>query len=320
MTKRRFPTVPLLYAAMCTATVLFFATLLRAQQSFTLTAAPSKVYLNEYAVAGSTITVQPVNGFDGSVSLSVSGLPEAVTAEFEPASTTGTSTLGLAAAKVALTGATTLTITGTSGSLTQTISVPLAVSAAIGTGGSGTVVDLSPYYNVYGIYTNGTAFSTGGLDGVGWAYSANLLTGSRVYDGIQFNFGPANQLDAVSATGLQILLPLGEFSGMLMLATGVEGNQTGQLVKVEYTDGTNQLFERSFSDWFTPQNYPEERETVTMPYRVMADGGLDDRGNFYLYAHYFPLDSSRIVGSFSISDNRDVVILAVTLLGHLLGK
>jgi hypothetical protein len=316
MPKRRCSTVPLPYLAACATAILLFATPVRAQPSFSLTAAPSKVYLNEHGVAGSTITVQPVNGFDGSVTLSASGLPDGVVATFKPASTTSTSTLVLEAGIVAQTGATTVTITGTSGSLTQTISVPLAVSAAIGTGGSGTVVDLSPSYNVYGIYTNGTPFTTGGLDGVGWAYSANLLTGSRVYDDIQFNFGPANQLDAVSGTGQPILLPAGQFTGMLMLATGVEGNQTAQIVKVTYADGTNQEFERSFSDWFTPQNYPDEYEAVTMPYRAMADGGLDSRGNFYLYAHYFALNSAKIVESLTISDNRDVVILAVTLLGQ----
>lgn len=316
MAKRRFSTVPLLCSAACATTALFFATPIRAQQSFSLAAAPGKVYLNEHGVAGSTITVQPVNGFDGSVTLSVSGLPEGVVAAFNPASTTSTSTLVLEAGRVAVTGATTVTITGTSGSLTQSISVPLAVSAATGTGGSGTVVDLSPAYNVYGIYTNGTAFSTGGLDGVGWAYSANLLTASRVYDGIQFNFGPANQPDAVSGTGQPITLPVGQFGGMVMLATGVEGNQTEQIVKVTYTDGTFQEFERNFSDWFTPQNYTDEYEAVTMPYRAMADGGLDDRGNFYLYAHYFPLNSAKTVESLTFSDNRDVVLLAVTLLAR----
>jgi hypothetical protein len=51
-----------------------------------------------------------------------------------------------------------------------------------------------------------------------------------------------------------------------------------------------------------------------MPYRCMADGGLDSRGNFYLYAHFFPLDSSQTVQSLTLNANRDVVILAVTLI------
>jgi hypothetical protein len=196
------------------------------------------LYVNEHGAAASTITIEPADGFTGSVTLSVSGLPKGTVAEFKPGSTTSTSTLVVAAGTVAVTGATTVTITGVSGSLTQTLSMPLAVSAATNTAGIGTMVDLSPAYNVYGIYTNGTSFSTGGLDGVGWAYSTNLLTPARNFNGIQFTFGPANEPDAVSGTGQPIMLPAGQFSSMAMLATGVEGNQTGQIVKVNYADGT----------------------------------------------------------------------------------
>lgn len=313
MTKTRFAIAPLRLSAGCAVTFLFFSMPVRAQQNFSLAASPSKVYLNEHGVAGATITVQRVNGFNGSVALSVSGLPKGVVAEFKPATTTTTSTLVIAAGSVAVTGATTVTVTGASGSLTAAVSIPLAVSAAIGAGGSGTVVDLSPAYNVFGIYTNGTAFSTGGLDGVGWAYSANLLTPSRIYNLSQFNFGPANQLDAVSGTGQPIMLPAGQFGHLAMLATGVEGNQTAQIVKVTYTDGTSSVFARNFSDWFTPQNYPGEYEAVTMPYRAMASGGTDARGNFYLYAHLFPLNTSKTVASFTLPNNRDLVVLAVTL-------
>jgi hypothetical protein len=313
MTKTRFSTEPVLLSAAFGATLLFFTTPVRAQQSFSLTASPSKVYVNEHGVAASTITIQPVNGFNGSVTLSVSGLPKGVGAAFRPPSTTSTSTLVFGAGLVAMTGATTVTVTGVSGSVTQAVSIPLAVSAAIGTGGSGTVAELSPAYNVYGIYTNGTAFSTGGLDGVGWAYSANLLTSSRVWNGTQFKFGPANQLDAVSGTGEPITLPAGQFGHLVMLATGVEGNQTAQIVKVTYTDGTTSDFALNFSDWFSPQSYPDEYEGVTMPYRAMADGGLDARGNFYLYAHLLRLDSSKTVEAITLPDNRHVVVLAVTL-------
>jgi hypothetical protein len=305
--------VPLLFSAACATTLLFSTAPARAQQSFSISATPAKLYLNQHGVAASTIAIQPVNGFAGAVTLSVSGLPKGVVAEFKPDSTTGTSTLVLEASPVAVTGATTVTVTGASGSLTETISIPLAVSAATGTGGLGIVVDLSPSYNVYGIYTNGTSFSTGGLDGVGWAYSVNLLTESRKLNGIQFDFGPADQLDAVSGTGQPILLPAGQFGTLAMLATGVEGNQTDQVIRVTYTDGTVSEFVRNFSDWFTPQNYLDEYEAVTMPYRDMSDGGLDSRGNFYLYAHFFTLDSTKTVASFTLPENRDVVVLAVTL-------
>jgi hypothetical protein len=314
MPKTRPSIVTLWFLVACAIVITLFAAPVRAQPGFSLSATPGKLYLNEHGVAATMIAIQPANGFAGSVAFSVSGLPAGVVAAFDPGTTTSSTTLALEAGIVAQTGTATVTVTGTSGALTEAVTIPLAVSAATGTGGVGLLVNLSPSYNVYGIYTNGTPFSTGGLDGVGWAYSVNLLTESRELNGVRFDFGPANQLDAVSGTGQPILLPHSHFTQLAMLATGVEGNQTAQIIKVTYTDGTTAEFVRNFSDWFTPQNYLDEYEAVTMPYRDMSDGGLDSRGNFYLYAHYFDLDSSKTVESFTLPDNRDLVVLAVTLL------
>jgi len=99
-----------------------------AAPNFTLSAAPSSLTVTQGNSGNSTITVNPTNGFNGSVSLSASGLPSGVTASFNPASTTGTSTLTLTASTSAATGTTTVTITGTSGSLTHTTTVTLTVN------------------------------------------------------------------------------------------------------------------------------------------------------------------------------------------------
>ena len=42
-----------------------------------------------------------------------------------------------------------------------------------------------------------------------------------------FEFGPADQLDAVSCTGQVVILPQGQFSTLTLLGTGVEGDQLG---------------------------------------------------------------------------------------------
>ena len=128
-----------------------------------------------------------------------------------------------------------MTVTGVSGSITETVTFTLAVSAALGTTGTGTQVNLSSEFNVNGIYTDGTTYSTGGLDGTGYSYSANLLTTSRVYNGTLFDFGPANELDAVGCSGQSVSLTQGKFSSFMLLATGVEGNQTSQTFTVKYT-------------------------------------------------------------------------------------
>jgi uncharacterized membrane protein len=77
----------------------------------------------------STITITPVNGFSGSVTLSNSTLPKGVTAQFSPNPATSTSILTLTAAKTAKAGTSTITITGTSGSLKATTTITLTVSA-----------------------------------------------------------------------------------------------------------------------------------------------------------------------------------------------
>ncbi|HEY7872252.1 MAG TPA: PPC domain-containing protein [Rudaea sp.] len=99
---------------------------------FTLSDSPASLSIAQSASGSSTIAVSPLNGFTGSVALSASGLPSGVTASFNPASTTGSSTLTLSASSTATTGTATVTITGTSGSLTHTATLSLTVTASGG--------------------------------------------------------------------------------------------------------------------------------------------------------------------------------------------
>ncbi len=64
-----------------------------AAPAFTLSASPLALSISPGSSGVSTLTVGPQNGFSGTVSLTVSGLPKGVTASFNPASTTGASTL-----------------------------------------------------------------------------------------------------------------------------------------------------------------------------------------------------------------------------------
>src|SRR5271166_4048126 len=66
--------------------------------SFTLSAGPANANVGQGGSATTTITVIGQNGFSGSVALTASGLPAGVTASFNPASTTTTSVMALAAA------------------------------------------------------------------------------------------------------------------------------------------------------------------------------------------------------------------------------
>jgi hypothetical protein len=276
---------------------------------FTLSG-PSNVFLNENASATAQITITPLNGFHDKVALSLSALPKGVTATLEGHG--GKRKLVLRASPSAPTGFSSVTVTGTSGDITQTFSFTLAVSAAVGGAGAGTPVDLSSDFNLYGIYDDGTSYTTGGLDGAGYSYSANLLGTSRVLSNTLFNFGPADQLSAVAAGGQVVGLPAGQYASIVLVGTGVQGNQAPQTLTVNYTDGTHSQFQQSFSDWFTPQKYSGESECVAMAYRN-ASNGTRDRRTFNLYAYRFPLDPSRIVQDITLPNNPHVVVLAATL-------
>jgi 6-phosphogluconolactonase (cycloisomerase 2 family) len=74
-----------------------------------------------------TVTVTPIGGFTGSVTLSVSGLPAGTTGSFSPNPTTTTSTLSITVSDTTPDGTFTLTITGVSGAVTHTTTVQLVV-------------------------------------------------------------------------------------------------------------------------------------------------------------------------------------------------
>jgi len=277
---------------------------------FTLSG-PSNVFLNQSSTANASITITPLNGFNGTVTLSVSTLPKGVRSTIKGVG--NKRTVAFTAGAAATTGFTTVTVTGTSGTIKETVAFTLAVSAGVGTTGTGTQVDLSSEFNVNGIYQDGATYTTGGLDGQGYSYSANLLTASRVYNGTLLKFGAAGLPDAVGCSGQSVSLPQGQFSSLLLLATAVEGNQASQTLTVYYTDGTSSQFVQSFSDWFTPQEYHGEAEGVAMAYRDF-DNGTKDKRTFSLYEYRFALNKAKTVQSITLPNNAKVLVLAGTLL------
>jgi len=278
---------------------------------FTLSA-PENVFLNEGSTAKAAIKIVDFGVFKGAVSLGLSGLPNGVSAVLTGKG--NKQTVVFTASTDAPTGFTTVTVTGTSGEVSQSSTFTLAVSAASKGKGSGTPVDLSSAFNVFGIYTDGTTYSTGGLDGDGFSYSSKQLGKSRVLDLVEIKFGPANQPDAVACNGQAISLPRGNFSELLLLGAGIQGSQTSQTTTVNYTDGTSVQFVQSFSDWSSPQNFPGEIEAVATSYRDSSDGSKD-QGTFNLYAYQFALDQTKTVQSVILPNDPNVVMLAATLLG-----
>ena len=107
--------------------------------SFTISATPANVTVNQGATGNSTINITRNGGFTGAVGLSISGLPSGVTANFNPASATGNNSIvTFTAAAGAPAGTTTVTVagmgTGVAGSPTTSISLTVSGSGG-GTGG-----------------------------------------------------------------------------------------------------------------------------------------------------------------------------------------
>ncbi len=175
---------------------------------------------------------------------------------------------------------------------------------------------LANYYNRAGIYSDGTTFTnpaTGGLDGGGAAYSGTLLGGSTTWSNVVFNFGPINATNIISAAGQTIVLPSGNYSRLLMLATGVQGGQTSQPFLVTYADASTTTFVQSLSDWYSPQNYAGESEAIVMGHRDSADGMTDNR-TFYLYGYSFALNPARTLQSIRLPINANVIVTAISLV------
>jgi hypothetical protein len=202
--------------------------------------------------------------------------------------------------------AATATRTATATATARATATPTATTS----GGSGTVVALP--YNVNAAYSDGTTFAaTGGIDGVGSAYSSTLLGGTFTWSGTSFTFGPANQLNGVrNAT---ITLPGGQRTSLVLIGTGLNGDQASQTVRVNYTDGTNSTFTQTFSNWLNAsQNVAGQSIAATHAYRNKSTGVKDNRA-FNLYAYSFALTGTKTVSSLVLPANNNVTILAATL-------
>jgi len=98
--------------------------------SFTLSANPSSLSIQQGSNGTSTITVNDFGGFNGNVTLSASGQPSGVTVGFNPNPTATTSTATVAVGSGVATGSYTITIGGVSGSLSASTSISLTVTAS----------------------------------------------------------------------------------------------------------------------------------------------------------------------------------------------
>ena len=160
--------------------------------SFTLSASPATLPVAQGSSGATAIQVTGAGGFSGNVTLTASGLPSGVTASFTPNPAASSSVLTLTASSSApLAGPVTVTINGTSGTLTASTSVALTVTPltkftllpsptgiVLAQGGSGTsTLSIASTSNFSG---NVTLAATGLPSGVTASFSPNPATSSSV--------------------------------------------------------------------------------------------------------------------------------------------
>jgi len=252
--------------------------------------------------ATTQITVTPVGSFTGSVTLTAAGLLSGVTATFVGNVLTFTASSSAAVT----TSPATVTITGTSGAMSQSIAMSVGVSNTA----SPVAVNLASAANVYGIFLNNIAPTNGGFDSEGWAYSANLLGASISALGVPFYFGATGVADAVSS--VTVPLPAGNYQTLNLAGAAVNGSQASQSFVVTYTDGSTSTFTQSVSDWCGPQNYPGETLALAMTYRISPSSGTSGLA-CNVYAYSFALAAGKTAASVTLPANRNVVMLAITL-------
>ncbi len=184
--------------------------------NFTLSASTGTLSLTPGSQGTSVITIKAVNGFSGAVNLkaAVVGQSPGVTASMSPATVTGsgTSTLTVSTADSPLTPSIPIVVTGTSGALTQTVYITLAVlmpdlvettvsgpPALLNSGGSFSVTDTTKNIgqaqagnSVTGYYLSATTTKT---------VNSHLL-GSRTVPSLAINAASSGTVSVTVPSGL----------------------------------------------------------------------------------------------------------------------
>ncbi len=157
---------------------------------FSLSASPASQSINQGGSTSYTITQTALNGYTGTVSYSVTGLPAGATPTFTPASVAGSGTATLSVATTTTTAAGTygLTITGTDGTLTHSTSVTLVISTpdfslsaapSSQTINQGSPTSYTVTLNPISGYSGTVTFSASGMPaGVSASFNPVSLTGS----------------------------------------------------------------------------------------------------------------------------------------------
>jgi hypothetical protein len=187
--------------------------------------------------------------------------------------------------------------------------IPIQLSVVVAAPG-----DLSPYYNVTGISSDGSA-TTANFDGDGYSYSAQALAADEITAGSAVTVGgltytwpnaAAGSPDAVAASGqtIPVTAPAGATEiGFLGSGTNAGSSGASGTVTITYTDGTTSTAALTMSDWTLGGGgyslVAGNTIVATTPYRNGSDGSQDDTTT-YVYQDTVPVDGSKTVASVTL--------------------
>jgi hypothetical protein len=191
------------------------------------------------------------------------------------------------------------TIRATSGSISSTSAITVAVLTV--------KANLSSNFNRIGFTADGAKISGTGIDGAGNTYSANLLQASSLSS--KYKLGTSNLNNVIAAAGQTIALPQGKFTTLNLLAAGVNGQKPSKNFTVHYTDGTSKTYTISLSNWLTPSNYSGESTALSMTYRNKITGSRNT-SKTYLYQYTLTLNNTKTISSITLPSNTNSVIVA----------
>ncbi|HZY62994.1 MAG TPA: Ig-like domain repeat protein, partial [Edaphobacter sp.] len=218
---------------------------------FSISATPSSQTATPGNSATYMTTIGALNGFTGTVNLSVTGLPSGATANLSPASVSasGSSTVTVSTASTTPTGTYPLTITGTNGSLSHSAPVTLVVNANAGSLPTGwTDLDVggvslagSASYNNGTFTVNGAGTSIGGtadqfnyvyqaVTGTNYTITARVVSLTNTNSGAQAGVMIRETLDANSVMANINLTPANGVTWIYRSATAAGGSRSPGLV------------------------------------------------------------------------------------------
>lgn len=192
-----------------------------ANPDFSLSASPGNVTITQGGAAGSTnVTVNPMNGFTGRVTLSASGMSNGVTATFGTNPTASMSVLTLTASNTTPTGTVIVTITGVSGTLTHTTTISLTVNSPTPPAD----FSLSVSTGSLTIHRGSSAKDTIGVTDLNGFNGSVSLSASGQPRGVSASFSP-NPTSSSSTLTLKVnkSAPVGSYT---VTITGASGNLT----------------------------------------------------------------------------------------------